>query len=159
MAQAKTKPKGKVRETTDKAGEVARNIWLAGLGAYGKAYDEAVARYEKASRETPKLFRDLVRKGESLEAPAKAKPQDNTLTRARADIEERLQAVRENIGLGHLFGSQHADLKRLEEKLDAMNSKLDALARALQAGAKVGSGQARRKAPAGKARAGRKPRQ
>ena len=32
--------KGKV---TDKAGEIAKNIWLAGVGAYGKAVDEAVS--------------------------------------------------------------------------------------------------------------------
>ena len=37
--------KGKV---TDKASEIAKNIWLAGVGAYGKAAGEAQERLEKA---------------------------------------------------------------------------------------------------------------
>ena len=32
----------------DKASEIAKNIWLAGLGAYGKAFDEAQGRLDKA---------------------------------------------------------------------------------------------------------------
>lgn len=43
----------------DKASEVAKSIWLAGLGAYGKAFDEAVTQYGKVSKETSKVFDDL----------------------------------------------------------------------------------------------------
>ena len=35
-------------KVTDKAGEIAKNIWLAGVGAYGKAVEEAQGRLEKA---------------------------------------------------------------------------------------------------------------
>ena len=49
---------------SDKASEIAKNIWLAGLGAYGKAFDEAQDRIDKASKEPPRLFKDLVAKGE-----------------------------------------------------------------------------------------------
>ncbi len=52
---------------SDKASEIAKNIWLAGLGAYGKAFDEAQDRLDKASKEPPRLFKDLVKKGEELE--------------------------------------------------------------------------------------------
>ena len=34
-------------KVTDKAGEIAKNIWLAGVGAYGKAVDEARAASRK----------------------------------------------------------------------------------------------------------------
>ena len=131
MPKAKPKPTGKLKETTDKAGEMARSIWLAGLGAYGKAYDEAVSRYEKASKDTPKLFRELVKKGEMLESDSGEKSPENTLTRARADIEERLQAVKENLGFSNLFGGSSGELKRIEEKLDALNAKVDTLAKAM----------------------------
>ena len=49
---------------SDKASEIAKNIWLAGLGAYGKAFDEAQDRLDKVSKEPPRLFKDLVKKGE-----------------------------------------------------------------------------------------------
>ena len=29
-------------KVTDKASEIAKNIWLAGVGAYGRAVDEVV---------------------------------------------------------------------------------------------------------------------
>jgi len=32
---------GKRNPVSDKAGEIARNIWLAGIGAYGRAVEEA----------------------------------------------------------------------------------------------------------------------
>ena len=60
--------KGKV---ADKASEIAKNIWLAGVGAYGKAAGEAQDRLEKAGVETPKLFKDLVKAGAALESEAK----------------------------------------------------------------------------------------
>ena len=31
-------------KVTDKASEIAKNIWLAGLGAYGKAVEDAQGR-------------------------------------------------------------------------------------------------------------------
>ena len=57
-------------KVTDKASEIAKNIWLAGLGAYGKAVEDAQGRLEKAL-EPPKLFGDLVRAGTALEEEAK----------------------------------------------------------------------------------------
>ena len=47
-------------KVTDKAGEIAKNIWLAGVGAYGRAVDEAQSSLRKATPQPPKLFRDLV---------------------------------------------------------------------------------------------------
>jgi len=35
-------------KVSDKASEIAKNIWLAGVGAYGKAVDEAQGRLERA---------------------------------------------------------------------------------------------------------------
>ncbi len=54
--------KGKVTE----AEEFARKIWLAGLGSYGKRFDEAQGQYEKISVESSKMFGDLFINGMSL---------------------------------------------------------------------------------------------
>ena len=48
--------KGKINEAED----MARKIWLAGLGAYGKSVEEAQGRYEKLSEEANKMFDELV---------------------------------------------------------------------------------------------------
>ena len=50
-------------KVTDKASEIAKNIWLAGVGAYGKAVEDAQGRLEKAGVEPPKLFKELVKAG------------------------------------------------------------------------------------------------
>ena len=59
--------KGKINESE----EMARKIWLAGLGAYGKSVEEAQGRYEKLSEEANKMFDELVTKGETLKKTQK----------------------------------------------------------------------------------------
>jgi len=112
--------KGKV---TDKASEIAKNIWLAGVGAYGKAVEEAQGRLEKAM-EPPKLFRDLVKAGAALEEDAR----ESTLA-ARHTVEERINRVREN------FHNQRParieDLMALHKKVDQLTRKVDQLSKVL----------------------------
>lgn len=116
--------KGKV---TDKASEIAKNIWLAGVGAYGKAAGEAQDRLEKAGVETPKLFKDLVKAGAALESEAKkggrsGQPPSNT-------VEERINRVRENFSLNRLGRTDEA--ASLHAKVDLLSMKIDLLTNAL----------------------------
>jgi len=110
-------------KVTDKASEIAKNIWLAGVGAYGKAVEEAQGRLEKAM-EPPKLFRDLVKAGAALEEDAR----ESTLA-ARHTVEERINRVREN------FHNQRParieDLMALHKKVDQLTRKVDQLSKAL----------------------------
>ena len=120
-------------KVTDKASEIAKNIWLAGVGAYGKAVEEAQGRLEKAM-EPPKLFRDLVKAGAALEEDAR----ESTLA-ARHTVEERINRVREN------FHNQRParieDLMALHKKVDQLTRKVDQLSKAL---AEQGVGRTRR---------------
>jgi len=108
-------------KVADKASEIARNIWLAGVGAYGKAVEEAQGRLEKAM-EPPKLFRDLVKAGTALEEDAR----ESTIA-ARHSVEERISRVREN------FHNQRParieDLIALQKKVDQLSRKVDRLRR------------------------------
>ena len=110
-------------KVTDKASEIAKNIWLAGVGAYGKAVEDAQGRLEKAL-EPPKLFRDLVKAGTALEEDAR----DSTIA-ARHSVEERINRVREN------FHNQRParieDLTALHKKVDQLSRKVDRLSKAL----------------------------
>lgn len=111
-------------KVTDKASEIARNIWLAGVGAYGRAVEEAQGRLEKAM-EPPKLFRDLVKVGAALEEDAR----QGTVA-ARHSVEERINRVREN------FHNQRParieDLLALHKKIDQLTQKVERLSKALQ---------------------------
>ena len=110
-------------KVTDKASEIAKHIWLAGVGAYGKAVEEAQGRLEKAM-EPPKLFRDLVKAGAALEEDAR----ESTLA-ARHTVEDRINRVREN------FHNQRParieDLIALHKKVDQLTRKVDQLSKAL----------------------------
>lgn len=112
---------------TDKASEIAKNIWLAGVGAYGRAVDEAHGRLEKAGVESPKLFRDLVKAGAALEEEAQEALQAGQ--QARHSVEERINRVRDNFNLQRPV--KGSDLLALHEKIDRMNDKIDALSAAL----------------------------
>ena len=116
-------------KVTDKAGEIAKNIWLAGLGAYGKAIDEAQDRLEKATKEPPRLFKDLVKKGEALEQEVK-----ENLSSAREfssnTVEERIRKVRENFSF--TSDARSEELAEIHDKLDTLTAKVDALAAAMK---------------------------
>lgn len=129
---------------TDKASEIAKNIWLAGVGAYGRAVDEAHGRLEKAGVESPKLFRDLVKAGAALEDEAREAMQAGH--EARHSVEERINRVRDNFNLQRPVKGE--DLLALHEKIDRLTNKVDALSAALAASGAVKT--PRKKSPARK---------
>lgn len=105
--------KGKINE----AEEMARKIWLAGLGAYGKSVEEAQGRYEKLSEEASKMFDELVTKGETLEGDAKSKFKSTT-----NDVENRVADVRKKLGL---------DSEPADQRIEELSAKIDALTEAV----------------------------
>jgi poly(hydroxyalkanoate) granule-associated protein len=52
--------------------EIARKIWLAGVGTYGRVYQEAAGRVEKVTGAANEMFDQLVEKGEQVEDLVKA---------------------------------------------------------------------------------------
>ena len=151
-----------MNKVTDTAGESAKNIWLAGVGAYGKAVDEAQGRLEKAGVEPPKLFRDLVKAGAALEEEARDALQVGQT--ARSSVEDRISRVRENFNLQR--PARGEDLLALHEKIDRLANKVDALASAMAEQGAVKTPRkkatrkkatARKKAPARKKATAKKP--
>jgi len=110
-----------IKEKVNLAEDFARKIWLAGLGAYGKGYDEAKGRFEELNTDASKVFEELVGKGEKLEADAKQKFQDKAeefKTKADLNISERVAEVRQKLGL---------NANDNEDKIDELSAKIDAL--------------------------------
>lgn len=136
-------------KVTDKASEIAKNIWLAGVGAYGRAVDEAQGRLEKAGMEPPKLFRDLVKAGAALEEEARDAIEAGQA--ARNSVEDRINKVRDNFNLQR--PARGEDLLALHEKIDRLSNRIDALTEALNASGAV---KPARKTPARKKKAATK---
>ncbi|MFT6490798.1 MAG: hypothetical protein ACJAXQ_001582, partial [Parvibaculaceae bacterium] len=55
------------KKPAEKATDVARRIWLAGVGAYGQAVDDAQETVNRVTKETGHMFEELVSKGVALE--------------------------------------------------------------------------------------------
>ena len=136
-------------KVTDKASEIAKNIWLAGVGAYGKAVEDAQGRLEKAM-EPPKLFRDLVKAGTALEDDAR-EVLESTVA-ARDSVEKRIHRVRENFHMQR--PARIEDLNALHKKVDRLTRKVDKLSKALAEQGAIKKPASRRTPPAKTPRSG-----
>ncbi|GAB3032220.1 phasin-related domain-containing protein [Bowmanella dokdonensis] len=101
-----------IKSKVNDAEDFARKIWLAGLGAYGKSIDEVQGRYEKLNTDASKVFDELVEKGSKIEAETKDKIKEKT------NVEARVAEVRKKLGL---------DKPEMEQKVDELSAKIDAL--------------------------------
>ncbi len=92
-----------------KAQENAHNVFLAGLGAYGKAFEEAQSQIEDARSQVKEtrgkagdLFNELVKRGEKVQTKARKRIKDLDLPKLKlklADHDElraRIDKARES---------------------------------------------------------------
>lgn len=82
-AAAKTRTKAKPETAKESAFELPRKAVLAGLGVYGKAFDEVQTRLKSLNEEleaqrgkASELYKELVARGEKVETEAKEKLAD-----------------------------------------------------------------------------------
>ncbi|MDJ0921620.1 MAG: phasin family protein [Henriciella sp.] len=94
--KAKAKFVGQMIEA--KGFDVAHKIWLAGVGAYGKAYDVAADGVGKVSDQGGVMFEDLVKRGEEIESDVRDRLSSNTAVSRMAEqmskVNEQMSAVR-----------------------------------------------------------------
>ncbi len=132
---ARSRKSSKVEESSE---TVARKIWLAGLGAYGKSVEDAQGQLDKASQDASRKFSELVNKGQSIEdqsrealreriseAKGRLSGARDRLTEAAGSntrsVEEMIVRVREKMGLD----------EPVQDKLDALSKQVSALAKAV----------------------------
>jgi len=107
--RAKAKTKARTKPTPKKPS--ARNVFLAGLGAYSKAIDEAQSHIREAQSQLQEnrskaenLFSQLVKRGEKVEISARDKLKEIDLPELilsdrevlREDLRARLDKARES---------------------------------------------------------------
>lgn len=119
MKETATNAENMIKETASNAEDMARKVWLAGLGAYGKGYEELTGRIESFSNDSNKFFDELVAKGQKLEAEGKGKVEEvKNDVASKTDFESRLETMRSKFG----FSSNDND-----EKIEELSAKIDAL--------------------------------
>ncbi len=115
--------------------DVAHKIWLAGIGAYGRAFTEARDGALKVNAGTNEFFDDLVKRGEVIEGDvitrissnerlanasarvAKVAGAAKTMRQKQRDrLEDRMTRMRDVLGFG-----------KKTSKVDALHSKIDKL--------------------------------
>ncbi len=102
--------------------DTARRIWLAGIGAYGRAFTEAQEQVAKLTGESARVFDELVAKGEQIERKVEARGRKVAARMAPAGgaFEDRIKRMRERIGM---IGDDSA----LEARVAALETRVAAL--------------------------------
>ncbi|TNE39462.1 MAG: hypothetical protein EP347_04750 [Alphaproteobacteria bacterium] len=128
-----------------KPAEFARKVWLAGVGAYGKAFEDAQERFEKLNLESNELFDNLVKKGEKIETETQ-KRLEKVQAEATSNIEDRIAKVRESIAFPFPKVVKEDRIEKLELEVAALKRKVAALSSTKAAPKKAAKKKAAKKA-------------
>ena len=112
---------------TDKAEELAKNVWLAGLGAYSRTFNEIAERrddiqdrVDAINSEGQKVFEDLVVRGQELQEDA-----EKVLEQGRETLEGRVEEFKQRFGGGlSSFVDIPGRLREAAEKIEEISDKL-----------------------------------
>jgi poly(hydroxyalkanoate) granule-associated protein len=163
MAAAKNSNKKSADVETGVDMDIARKIWLAGVGAYGRAFTEAQDAAEKLAHGASEAFDQLVAKGEQVEdsvrdriakAPAGKKVASlvgevtKTSKSQREALEARIGAVRKSLtetlapfnlaALGEAVQALTLQVEALTEEVAALKAEKPARKAASKAVEEVG---------------------
>lgn len=117
-----------VQRSVESENDIARKIWLAGIGAYGRAVSDAQDSLSRVGIETSKLFDDLVRRGEELEDTIESRGRelaDRVRNAPALSFQERIKGMREKLKLRPSWTDDDR-LSAIEERLDRIERQLDA---------------------------------
>lgn len=126
---------------------LARKIWLAGLGAYGRALTDAADSVAKVSQDTAKRFDDLAQRGADIEAKTTEMMTGKVNLFDRPPLEERLAMFRTAFGMpakstdtaeeadpaaAEAAEDDGEDVEALQAQVAELQAKLNALAAKLE---------------------------
>lgn len=115
--------------------DTARRIWLAGIGAYGRAFSEAQEKVAKLTGDSARVFDDLVAKGEEIERKVEARGRKvaEQVAPGGLSIDDRIKRMRERIGLGDDRGALSDEIEALGARVARLEARLDAMSGAAPA--------------------------
>jgi len=117
--------------------ETARRIWLAGIGAYGRAFTEAQETLKEVTGKGSEVFDELVQKGQMIETVGKAKGKE-MFEKAKVadfdmpefDLDDRIKAMRDR--LSRVGKEEIPQAASYEDRLAAVEAKLDRILELLE---------------------------
>ncbi len=129
MSDEKKNENSKSRSTS----ETARRIWLAGIGAYGRAFSEAQEALKDVSGKGGEIFEDLVQKGSMIEKVVEVKGKKmmekanvSNFDMPNFDIDDRIKSMRSRLrGSGEVEAGFEDRLAQVEAKLDKILALLE----------------------------------
>lgn len=106
--------------------DTARKIWLAGIGAYGRAFSEAQETVAKLTGDSSRVFDELVARGEEIERKVEegGRKMASQLAPGAAPLDERIKRMRERIGLGESRATRSDEIDELRERIAALEAKV-----------------------------------
>lgn len=117
----------KLKKTPTRGADMARKIWLAGVGAYGRAFTGAQESIAKMSGETSRMFDELVAKGEKIEETVETRGRElaEQVKAQSISIDDRIKQMRARL----LAYDEDRDdrLASVEVRLAAVEKKLGRL--------------------------------
>ncbi len=131
------------KKAVEQSADLARKIWLAGVGAYGRAYTGTRDGLEQASSMSSEMFDDLVERGEKIEEDVRSSISGNTrITKVveaagkfgasrRAKFSERVGAVRKGLGLNRGVFTTDDKLEALTDQISALTKDVAAIKKAV----------------------------
>ena len=121
--------------------DTARRIWLAGIGAYGRAFTEAQEALKDVTGDASDVFDNLVQKGEMIEmaVQTKRKSMMSKVGVPDLDVTDRIEKMRSRLQRG----TEGTDLSSIHERLDGIEAKLDKILAAQKPAKKPPSSRAR----------------
>ncbi|VAV89976.1 hypothetical protein MNBD_ALPHA06-2086 [hydrothermal vent metagenome] len=133
----------KAKKTVEQSSDLARKIWLAGVGAYGRAYTGTRDGLEQASSMTSDVFDELVERGEKIEDDVRSSISGNDRiskvveaagkfgAQRRARFSERVGAVRKGLGLNRGVFTMDDKLEALSDQINALTKDVAAIKKAV----------------------------
>ncbi len=116
IREARARARAAGREVETQATEIAYKIWLAGVGAYGKAYDTAVAGAQILNKQSADTFEELVRRGAEIESDVRARlAADERISLATGRLKKAVETAR---------GLQDLARDRFEARMERMRDLL-----------------------------------
>lgn len=112
------------------AQKVAKQVWFAGLGVYGRVFEEVTtratqaseelqSRYSKMNKDSVELVEELVARGEKVQDSAESRLKEGRMT-----VEEQIEVAKERfVGLTSVVNLP-ARLQDLSDKLESLSKDL-----------------------------------
>jgi hypothetical protein len=96
---------------------VAKQLWFANLGVYGRAFEEAQTRYTKLASDRQQLVSDLVSRGEKVQDDA-----GSLIKESRNILEDQVEKVSARFAKVAPLLDVNANMKKLSERLASLRN-------------------------------------